>query len=202
MNILSSDILQISQEEFCIHVVNYTVVVETSNGMEAQRYQVDSSRCANGTCSTSFSLLSSNETYKINLTASNMFGSSIPTTFDGVICMAMILGLELTLYLLFLDGSIGFLFNHTINSEDCITTASCSTTLSERGNCTIQYGKDPFYLDLGPPISGPLNSSFSLPRMETSTRYYVQVTFTLNSNTVVLRENITLNGNKRMASFQ
>ena len=77
--------LQISREKFCVHVVSYTVSVEASNGMLAQTHQVGSNSCANGICSTTFFLPPSNETYRINLIASNMFGLSTRTTFDGVI---------------------------------------------------------------------------------------------------------------------
>ena len=59
------------------------------------------------------------------------------------------------------------------------------------GNCTVQYGRDPSYQDLGPTIAGPLNSSFTLPLMESSTLYYIQTTFMFNSQPVTLRRNYT-----------
>ena len=97
--------------------------------------------------------------------------------------------------IIIIDGST---MSYSLTSQDCLTTASCSTTLSDKNNnCSLQYGRDPSFQDLGPPISGPLNSSFPLPLMESSTPYYVQVVFTINSLSVTQRGNfITGEGEK------
>ena len=73
-------------------------------------------------------------------------------------------------------------------SEGCATTASCFSTQSETGNCTIEYGQDPFFQNFSNSISDPLNSSLDL---ETSTLYYLQIKFMLNSDSVILRRNYT-----------
>ena len=91
----------------------------------------------------------------------------------------------------YVDGSIASLFNLSLTYENCITSASCSTTLSEEGNCSIEYGEDPGYENLGGPVSGHLNSLFSLPLMESSTLYYIQITLLLNSRSFVLRRNFS-----------
>ena len=58
-------------------------------------------------------------------------------------------------------------------------------------NCTIQYGRDS--LDLGSPVSVPINSSLRLS-LESSTTYYIQINFPVMSFNI--RRNITtLNGN-------
>ncbi len=101
------------------------------------------------------------------------------------------------------DASIGSLFSHSLTFEDCVTVVNCSTTLSEMGNCTIQYGRDPSYQDLGPPISGSLNSSFPLPLMESSTLYYIQITFMMNSELVIfLRRNYKTGNSKYHSSVE
>ncbi len=60
-----------------------------------------------------------------------------------------------------------------------MTFVLCSSPLDE-GECYVQYG--PSSQDLGPPIQGPLNSSFPLPLMEASTTYYYQVTINSTLN--------------------
>ena len=81
-----------------------------------------------------------------------------------------------------------------VNSS--VTTAICSSTLSEMGNCSIQFGQHPFYQDLGPPINGSLNSSLALPLMGNCVLYYLRITFTLDSEPqpIILRQNYTTGG--------
>ncbi len=93
---------------------------------------------------------------------------------------------NVTLYTI--DGSIESLFGYSLVYEDCATIANCSTTQSDMGNCTVQYGQVPS--SLGPPINGSLNSSFSLP-LESSTQYYFVITFMQNSTIAILRRNFT-----------
>ncbi len=90
-----------------------------------------------------------------------------------------------------LDGSIESLYNIPITSVDCVTTASCFTTLNETGNCTIQYGLNSSYQDLVPPIIAPLNTSFNLPLIESSTLYYVQIIYMLESENITVRRTYT-----------
>ncbi len=92
------------------------------------------------------------------------------------------------------DNSGEPFFDYSLNCVDCIVTVNCSTTLSDKGNCTIEYGPDP---DLGPPISGPLNSSLTLPLKESSTLYYIQIRFMTDFEFATFRRNYTtrnLNG--------
>ena len=91
------------------------------------------------------------------------------------------------------DGSF---FSYSIVAVDCVPFFNCSTTQTEMGNCTIQLGQDPSYQDLGPPTSGPPNSSFPLLLMEGST-YYIQITFTLNSETFIMKGNFTFPSSKQ-----
>ncbi len=57
-----------------------------------------------------------------------------------------------------------------------MTFVLCSSPLDE-GECYM-----PSSQDLGPPIHGPLNSSFPIPLMEASTTYYYQVTINSTLN--------------------
>ncbi len=91
--------------------------------------------------------------------------------------------------LLFTDGSLLSTYNLTFTFESCTSSVFCSSLLNE-GRCVIRYGQDPSYQDLGPPIQGPLNSSFPLPLMEATTTYYYQAT--INSSLIIqLRGNLT-----------
>ena len=161
-----------------------------------EQMEVGSDSCGGGTCSTFFSLYPLNQAYRINVSTVSILGSSDPATHDSALCKLYVSYnqrcVKLTSrFFIRSDGSIASFFGHSLNFEDCVTTANCSTTLSEMSNCTIQYGKNSSYQDLGPPISAPLNSSFSLPLMKSSTLYYVQITFMLNSQPVILRRNYT-----------
>ena len=81
------------------------------------------------------------------------------------------------------------MFYLTFTFESCTSSVFCFSLLDE-GECVIQYGQDPSYQDLGPPIQGPLDSSFPLPLMEATTTYYYQVT--INSSLIIqLRGNFT-----------
>ncbi len=89
----------------------------------------------------------------------------------------------------FTDGSLPSTYNLASSFESCSSSVFCSSLLDE-GGCVIRYGQDPSYQDLGPPIQGPLNSSFPLPLMEVTTTYYYQVT--INSSLIIqLRGNLT-----------
>ena len=95
-------------------------------------------------------------------------------------------------------STIGDEANETfsLTFEDCVTTANCFSLVSDVGNCTVQYGQDPSYEDLGPPIIAPLNSSFTLPGLESSAFYYFQITFMVDSELepIVQRKNFTTEG--------
>ena len=66
------------------------------------------------------------------------------------------------------EHSLRFVF------DNCMITLLCSSPYIE-GECSIQYGKDPSYQDLNPPIVGPINSSFTLHLLDEKTIYYYKV---------------------------
>ncbi len=95
----------------------------------------------------------------------------------------------MTLRYIITDGSLPSTYDLPFTFESCTSSVFCSSLLDE-GGCVIRYSQDPSYQDLGPPIQGPLNSSFPLPLMEATTTYYYQVTF--NSSLIIqLRGNLT-----------
>ena len=184
--------VQLSRDEYCIHTVNYTVVLNDSvSNVTVEQVEVGSDSCEDGICSTSISPTPSNQTYRVSVIATNILGSSSPALSNNIICRFRTNKIIKITTISMTDGSIEFLYDHLLTFEDCVTTAFCSTTLSEMGNCTIQYCRDPSYQELGPPMSGPLNSSFPLPLMESSTLYYIQITFMLNSEAFILQRNYT-----------
>ena len=75
------------------------------------------------------------------------------------------------------DGSSSF--SHSLSFDNCMTTLICFYLLSE-GQCFIQYGQDPSYQDISPPIKGPLNSPFTLPLINENTFYYYRVNSTFD----------------------
>ena len=79
-----------------------------------------------------------------------------------------------------LGASIVDLLNATFTFSNCSTVVLCASSKNS-GSCNIEYGHDPSYQDLSPPIQTPLNSLLTLPFMTPSTYYYV-VTVTINSS--------------------
>lgn len=83
-------------------------------------------------------------------------------------------------------SSIGIL-NYSLTISNGIVSAMCITQTQGIENCSIQYGKDPFYDNLSPPVTGPINTPFLIPFMELSTAtYYHQAIITINSSLVVI----------------
>ena len=80
-----------------------------------------------------------------------------------------------------IDGSISDMLTPTFNYTNCFTDATCVSSESD-GNCSIEYGQDPSYQDLSPPIQTPLNCLITLPLLEPNTIYYYQVTIIINSS--------------------
>ena len=65
-------------DDYCIHVVNYTVVLmDVLNGI-MEEVKVDANSCVDDICSIAFYNLLLNQTYSITVTATNILGSSIP----------------------------------------------------------------------------------------------------------------------------
>ena len=78
---------QLVQDEYCIYMVNYIVVLEDSVlGVIVGQVQVGSDICEDSVCSTSLFPSPSNHTYAIRVTASNTLGSSEPANFNSIIC--------------------------------------------------------------------------------------------------------------------
>ncbi len=82
------------------------------------------------------------------------------------------------------------IFNHTLTFEDCVTSVLCSSSMDE-GGCVIRYGLDSSYQDLGPPVSIPLNTVFTLPNIASSTLYYFTMDVTIGSTSFQLRRTLT-----------
>ena len=79
--------LQLSRDEYCIHVVNYTVVLmDSALGVIVEQVEVGSDSCEDGICSTSIFPSPSNQVYNISVFATNILGSSTPVNFDRIIC--------------------------------------------------------------------------------------------------------------------
>ncbi len=100
---------------------------------------------------------------------------------------------------LLIDSSIAK-SSSTFNNyfENCMTFVLCSSQLDE-GECYVQYG--PSSQNLGPPIQGPLNSSFPLPLTEATTTYYYQVTINSSLITHQLAGNFTTGECELVYSF-
>ena len=60
--------------------VNYTVVLESSTGGRVDQIIVSFDSCTDGLCSTSFSTFSSDQTYHVSVSATNIFGESSSTS--------------------------------------------------------------------------------------------------------------------------
>ncbi len=75
---------------------------------------------------------------------------------------------------------------------DCYVSVTCVYPESN-GSCCIQYGQDPSYQDLSPPIQSLLNSSTTLPLLEPNTVYYSLAAVTINSSLIFqLQRNFTV----------
>lgn len=63
-------------------------------------------------------------------------------------------------------------------------------------DCSIQYTQDPSYVNLSPPVTGPINTPFSIVSINEAsilTSLYFQVMLTINSSLeVVIRESSTV----------
>ena len=74
-------LLQLSRDEYCIHMVNYTVVlVDSVLGEIVKQVEVGSDSCEDDVCSTLLFLSPSNQTYAIIVIAINIIGLSSPAT--------------------------------------------------------------------------------------------------------------------------
>ena len=134
-----------------------------------------SESCENGICSASFNPAPSSEIYVVSISATSIFGSSDTVIFNSTISGLLSISLIFCLFHLhFTDSSLDF-FNHSLTFKDCMTTFSCFAAQRE-GNCTIQYGQDSSYQNFNPPIIISLNDSATLPLMQSSTLYYVNIT--------------------------
>ena len=68
-------------------MVNYTVILmDIVLGVKVQQVEVGSDSCEDEICSTSLHTSPSEQVYMVNITATNILGSSIPATFDEIIC--------------------------------------------------------------------------------------------------------------------
>lgn len=160
--------------------------------MIAQRtITVNQTGCENHVCSASLHQFPlNNSVYSVVVTANSAFNSSsesMPYCKQLLFCLYHF---SIVLFI-FQDviSTIEDFFSLNLMHHDCLTTAACSTTLSEMGNCTLQYGQEQ-NLEYSI-ISSAFNTFFDLPLMDSSTLYYFNVTFMLNSQQVFLRQTFT-----------
>lgn len=66
--------------------ISYVVGLLDSTGSVLERVRVGSDSCENMVCFATLFLSSSDLDYRINVAASNFWGSSAPTFFAGTIC--------------------------------------------------------------------------------------------------------------------
>ena len=89
----------------------------------------------------------------------------------------------------FTTGECEFTFmNFSMTLDNCSTTVFCYSPM-DRGECSIQYGLDP-YKNMLPIINGSVNTNFTLLTMKPNTLYYYQINVTVNY-TVVFQGNFT-----------
>ena len=66
----------------------------------------------------------------------------------------------------------------------------CSTNTESIGNCTVQYGKDPFYQNQSAPVIVPVNSLFPIVDIETTVTYYHQASVIINSSLEIIIKSV------------
>ena len=66
----------------------------------------------------------------------------------------------------------------------------CSTNTERTGNCTVQYGIDPFYQNLSAPVIGPVNSLLTIVDIETTITYYHQASVIINSSLEIIIKSV------------
>ena len=86
------------------------------------------------------------------------------------------------------SGQLYFSFYFALTNISCAVVGICSAKMEYNG-CSLQYGTDPSYSNLGPPIQGPINSPFKSVMLESSTTYYYLVAVAVESNF-----NVTIQG--------
>ena len=79
--------LQIPREIYCVHAVNYTVTLKDSeSNVIVNEVHVRSDRCDGSTCSISLSPMFPTspfeQSYRVSVTAINIYGSSNPAIFN------------------------------------------------------------------------------------------------------------------------
>ena len=66
----------------------------------------------------------------------------------------------------------------------------CSTNTESIGNCTVQYGKDPFYQNLSASVIGPVNFLFPIVDIENTITYYHQASVMINSSLEIIIKSV------------
>ena len=165
--------------------LSYVLTLMESEGILVQQRVISSAGCRNGVCNITFSSFAgSNQDYHISLTANNSIGYSRENITSNKIGTHLIhLAIchnKLVLFFPNTANSISNLMNLSINFLNCFTFINCVSPKST-GNCSIQYGLDPSYQDLSPPVQTSLNTPITLPFMTPSTYYYL-LTVIINSS--------------------
>lgn len=89
--------------------------------------------------------------------------------------------------IVFLASTTSGKVNHVLGFARCHVLILCNSSTDDEGECAIQYGLDPSYQDLGPPINDSLNSKFSLPFIEPNTLFYYYINATINSSNIIIQ---------------
>ena len=89
----------------------------------------------------------------------------------------------------FTTGECEFTFkNFSMTLNNCSNTVFCYSPM-DRGECSIQYGLDP-YKNMLPIVNGSVNTNFTLLTTNPNTLYYYQINIT-DIYTVMFRGNFT-----------
>ena len=148
---------------------------------------VSSDSCGNDLCNVTISLdVEENGIYYVSIVASNGVEQSnrnVTSTKIGELLLQYLITLQyvMSTSLCWTASSIVSLIHARIVSDGCSTFVHCSLPEGFNGSCSIEYGQDPSYRDLSPPIQTPINSTTTLPLLEPSTMYYSLITVTINS---------------------
>ncbi len=101
------------------------------------------------------------------------------------VCLFIFLSLSLTVIIIPIDELTTV--NQSLTINNCFTTVLCYSSMAS-GECSIQYGLDPYKMEAT--IYGSINTNLTIPTIKPNTPYYYQINVTTNY-TVVFQGNFT-----------